>query len=92
MWKAKYDIAWHTKHTWLKLDFYIMSFGNKLGTINATRFLNLIFNISESRFEGYPALRHGSFHPFYILYNIVRIIVLLYMLYMPLKFRLFIDY
>ena len=33
-----------------------MSFGNKLGT-NETRFLNLVFNHSESRFEGYPARR-----------------------------------
>ena len=29
-----------------------MSFCNKLGT-NATRFLNLVFSISESRFDGY---------------------------------------
>ena len=35
----------------------IMSFVNKLCT-NATRFLNLVFNISESRFEGYPARRY----------------------------------
>ena len=36
-----------------------MRFGNKLGT-NAMHFLNLIFNISESHFEGYPACRHDT--------------------------------
>ena len=35
-----------------KLTLLITRFGNKLGT-NATRFLNRVFNISESRFEGH---------------------------------------
>ena len=36
-------------------------FGNKLGT-NATRFLNHVFNISESRFDSYPVRRHDCMY------------------------------
>ena len=45
------------KRTLLKLSFDNAFWQKKLGT-KATRFLNLVFNISESRFEGYPARRY----------------------------------
>ena len=55
----------------------ITRFGNKLG-INATRFVNHVFNISESRFEGYPVRRHDciSINPGILLQRyVVQIIV-----------------
>ena len=47
----------HMRNALCSNVFLITCFGNKLGT-NATHLLNLDFNISESRFEGYPARRH----------------------------------